>query len=167
LNANEREGIRKLAAARKSKGSYLYEEIYIADDPEPRDILHSFGRFMSSPSLIELIRDITSIGDISQADARATRYGPESFLTIHDDDVAETHRRAAYVFGLTSSWRPEWGGLLLFHGANGDVEHGLVPRMNVLNLFAVPKRHSVSLVAPFAPAPRLAVTGWFRVPPAG
>lgn len=152
---------------RKSKGSYLYEEIYIADDPEPRDILHSFGRFMSSPSLIELIRHITSIGDISQADARATRYGPESFLTIHDDDVAETHRRAAYVFGLTSSWRPEWGGLLLFHGANGDVEHGLVPRMNVLNLFAVPKRHSVSLVAPFAPAPRLAVTGWFRVPPAG
>ena len=56
---------------------------------------------------------------------------------------------------------------MLFHGANGDVEHGLVPRMNVLNLFAVPKRHSVSLVAPFAPAPRLAVTGWFRVPPAG
>ena len=95
---------------RKSKGSYLYEEIYIADDPEPRDILHSFGRFMSSPSLIEFIRDITSIGDISQADARATRYGPESFLTIHDDDVAETHRRAAYVFGLTSSWRRSGAG---------------------------------------------------------
>jgi hypothetical protein len=32
---------------RKSKGSYLYEEIYIADDPEPRDILHSVGHLRS------------------------------------------------------------------------------------------------------------------------
>jgi Rps23 Pro-64 3,4-dihydroxylase Tpa1-like proline 4-hydroxylase len=170
LSTIEREGIRKLAAPAEEGFRYLYEEIHIADSPKPAELageLDDFARFMSSGTVIELARHITGCCEISTADARATSYGPGHFLTIHDDDVAETHRRAAYVFGLTPSWRPEWGGLLLFHGESGDVQHGLAPRMNALNLFAIPKRHSVSLVAPFAPAPRLAITGWFHAPPRG
>jgi Rps23 Pro-64 3,4-dihydroxylase Tpa1-like proline 4-hydroxylase len=38
----------------------------------------------------------------------------------------------------------------------------MVPGFNVLNLFKVPTDHSVSVVAPFAAEPRLALTGWFR-----
>ena len=37
-------------------------------------------------------------------------------------------RLAAYAFGLTRSWRPEWGGLLLFHDRKGDVSGGFTPR---------------------------------------
>jgi Rps23 Pro-64 3,4-dihydroxylase Tpa1-like proline 4-hydroxylase len=43
-----------------------------------------------------------------------------------------------------------------------DVTFGLSPRFNALHLFKVPQRHSVSLVAPFAGAPRLSITGWLR-----
>ncbi len=99
--------------------------------------------------------------DIASAEACATRCRPGHFLAIHDDRHEETHRRVAYAFGLSPVWRPEWGGLLMFHDGRQDVEL-LVPRMNELNLFGVPQDHSVSLVAPFAPEPRYSVTGWMR-----
>ena len=81
------------------------------------------------------------------------------------DEVRVWHiATVAFVFGLTGKWRPEWGGLLLFHDRAGEVERGLVPGMNALTLFRVPRVHSVSLVAPFAPAPRAAVSGWLNGP---
>jgi Rps23 Pro-64 3,4-dihydroxylase Tpa1-like proline 4-hydroxylase len=33
----------------------------------------------------------------------------------------------------------------------------------VLNIFAVPQPHSVTIVAPFAAAARYSVTGWLRM----
>jgi Rps23 Pro-64 3,4-dihydroxylase Tpa1-like proline 4-hydroxylase len=66
------------------------------------------------------------------------------------------------VFGLTPQWRIEWGGLLLFHGADGQVERGFVPRFNSLALFAVPQLHSVSMVTRAAPYRRYSITGWLR-----
>jgi Rps23 Pro-64 3,4-dihydroxylase Tpa1-like proline 4-hydroxylase len=66
------------------------------------------------------------------------------------------------VLGLTPGWRAEWGGLLMFHERGGDIERALMPRFNVLNVFAVPQLHSVSAVAPFAGNDRLSVTGWLR-----
>ena len=83
-------------------------------------------------------------------------------LRRHHDRAEGSKRQAAYVFNLTETWRPEWGGLLMFHDDNRDVTRALVPRWNALNLFRVPQDHSVSLVAPFAPVSRLSVTGWFR-----
>ena len=71
-------------------------------------------------------------------------------------------RIAAYVFGMTPRWRPEWGGLLLFHGENEASVSGNVPRYNTLDLFKVPQRHSVSIVTPAAPTRRYAITGWLR-----
>jgi Rps23 Pro-64 3,4-dihydroxylase Tpa1-like proline 4-hydroxylase len=63
---------------------------------------------------------------------------------------------------MTPQWRPEWGGLLLFHADDDSAVHGHVPRFNTVDLFAVPQRHSVSMVAAAAPARRFAVTGWLR-----
>ena len=37
-----------------------------------------------------------------------------------------------------------------------------MPRYNTLSLFKVPAPHVVSLVAPWAQAPRLAITGWWQ-----
>jgi SM-20-related protein len=63
--------------------------------------------------------------------------------------------------GLTPNWRVEWGGLLLFHGKEGQLS-GLSPRFNCLNMFALPSMHSVSQVTPFAGGVRYSVTGWLR-----
>ncbi len=166
----QRQALAKLAAPPAGKAfHYLFDRIRLIDTvgegAADDGLAGEFARFLSSAPVIELLRAITGDGAVGFAQAQATRYAPGHFLTVHNDREDETGRIAAYVLGLTDGWRPEWGGLLLFHDERGDVEQGLVPRMNALNLFRVPVRHSVSLVAPFAPAPRYSVTGWFRPAP--
>ena len=133
------------------------EEGLSADDP-----LTAFGKLMCSEPMLEFLRAVTGSSEVAFTDGQATAYGPGDFLTGHDDDVPGKDRIAAYVYGLTPRWRPEWGGLLLFHGDKEATVGGNVPRFNVLDLFAVPQRHSVSIVTPAAPARRYAVTGWLR-----
>jgi Rps23 Pro-64 3,4-dihydroxylase Tpa1-like proline 4-hydroxylase len=128
-------------------------------------LLAELARFLSSGEAIDFLRAVTGRADIRFADAQATAYGPRHFLTAHDDDVAGKNRAAAYVLNLTPEWRIDWGGLLLFHGADGVVEEGWPPSFNTLNLFAVPQPHSVSYVTPFVPNRRYAVTGWLRTAP--
>jgi Rps23 Pro-64 3,4-dihydroxylase Tpa1-like proline 4-hydroxylase len=128
-----------------------------ADEP-----LSDFSRLMTSEPMLALLRDITGYGNLSFTDGHATAYGPGDFLTGHDDDVPGKNRLAAYVFGMTPQWRPEWGGLLLIHGPNDATVTGQVPRFNTLDLFEVPVTHSVSIVTPAAPVRRYAVTGWLR-----
>lgn len=128
-----------------------------ADNP-----LAAFSRLMGSEEMIAFLCAVTGFTGLAFTDGHATAYGSGDFLTGHDDDVAGKDRIAAYVFGLTPRWRPEWGGLLLFHGADEASVAGEVPRFNTLDLFAVPQRHSVSIVTPAAPHRRFAVTGWLR-----
>lgn len=153
-------------AQARSGFQYRYESIRVPDSAAARaqgdDLLADFARFMSQGNGRDLIRAVTGAQDIQFADAQATAYSPGDFLTGHDDLVTGKARRAAYVFGLTPVWRIEWGGLLLFHGADGHVRNGLVPGMNSLNLFSVPQMHSVSEVTRAAAYRRYAVTGWLR-----
>lgn len=144
---------------------YRYESIRVPDAPEARvasgSLLDAFGTFMASEPVLAQLRHITG-HDLDFADAQATAYGAGHFLTRHDDDVSGKGRRAAYVLGLAPDWRAEWGGLLLFHRGDSEIDHGFVPAFNSLRLFRVPAVHSVSCVWPFAPEPRLSVTGWLR-----
>jgi len=133
------------------------EEIGQGDDP-----LAAFALLMQSEEMIDLLRAITRFGGLAFTDGQATAYGPGDFLTAHDDDVAGKNRVTAYVYGLTPHWRVEYGGMLLFHGEADRTVEGLAPRFNTLDLFAVPQRHSVSMVTPSAPHRRYAVTGWLR-----
>ena len=123
-------------------------------------MLDAFAALMCEPATLEIMRRITGARDVTFADAQGTAYHPGDFLAGHDDDVAGKQRRAAYVLGLCPAWRLEWGGLLLFD--RGVELDGMVPGFDRLTLFGVPQRHSVSMVAPFAAAPRYAVTGWLR-----
>ena len=153
-------------AAARYDFQYMFESIRVPDEDEARrqrgDGLADFARFLSSPETVALLRHITGRPAIDFADAQATAYGLGHFLSAHDDAVAGKNRQAAYVYGLSPAWRPEWGGLLLFHGADGHIEEAYVPMFNSLTLFAVPQAHSVSMVAPFAAARRYSVTGWLR-----
>ncbi|HEX8192451.1 MAG TPA: 2OG-Fe(II) oxygenase family protein [Allosphingosinicella sp.] len=153
-------------AAARYDFQYMFETIRVPDEEEARrargDALAGFASFLSSPAVMALLRHITGRRAIDFADAQATAYGLGHFLSAHDDDVEGKNRHAAYVFGLSSAWRPEWGGLLLFHGPDGHIAEAYVPQFNSLTLFAVPQPHSVSMVAPFAAARRYSVTGWLR-----
>ena len=154
-----------LAAARTGF-HYRYEAIRVSDFDAERSatgtLLDRFIQFMSSAEVLDFLKDIIGSSELAFADGQATAYSPGHFLTRHDDDVAGKHRLAAYVFGLQPGWQADWGGLLMFHGRDGNIEEAFTPAMGALRLFAVPAPHSVSCVAPFAPEPRLSVTGWLR-----
>ncbi len=142
---------------------YRYEAIRAPDggDATAADPVARFVAFLSSVEVLCRLNGLLG-SSATFADGQATSYGDGHFLTCHDDDVAGKARQAAYVFSLAPAWRAEWGGLLMFHGADGNIEEGFVPRMGALRLFSVPQPHSVSYVTPFAPEPRLSITGWLR-----
>lgn len=148
---------------------FCYETIRVPDAENDRaaagTLLDQFALFLSRGEGLAFIRSITDEPEIAFADAQATAYGPGHFLTVHDDAVAGKRRKAAYVMNLTKDWTADWGGLLAFHQRGVSAAQALVPSFNAINLFAVPQPHSVTMVAPFAPRRRYAVTGWLRAGP--
>lgn len=144
---------------------YRYETIRVPDDAGERrrssNPLAAFALWWSGGAVRDFLRTVTGEPEIAFADAQGTAYSPGDFLTGHDDAFHGKNRFAAYVLGLTPTWRLEWGGLLLFHGANGAVE-GMVPQFNTLNMFRVPQMHSVSEVTRAAAYRRYSITGWLR-----
>lgn len=117
---------------------------------------------MNSATGLDFLRRITGDPRIAYCDAQASRYRAGQFLTAHDDEIEGKHRLYAYVLNFTPRWRIEWGGLLLFHDADGHVAEGYAPKFNALNIFKVPQWHSVSQVASYVTEPRLSITGWIR-----
>ena len=118
--------------------------------------------FLNGDPFLELMRDVTGEKRIVQADAQLTRFRPGHFLNAHDDHAEGKNRYFAYVLGLSEGWRIDWGGLLAFHDAEGNVAEAFTPRFNTLNLLKVPQPHSVTQVALSAGADRLSITGWLR-----
>jgi SM-20-related protein len=142
-------------------GQYPMVEAY-KEQWHPGHPLNQLLEELNAPASIEFARAVSGHDDIIRADAQATLYGPGHFLTEHDDNQVAEGRRLAYVLNLARDWRPDWGGYLNILDDKGNIVAGFMPRFNTLNLFLVPLRHHVSLVAPFAPPGRLAITGWFR-----
>ena len=144
---------------------YLFDTYRLSDEVEagrgPGGALGQLFGFLNG-GFLEFVRALTGDERPRFCDAQATRYLPGHFLTEHDDDVAGKGRLYAYVLNFTPVWRPDWGGLLLFYDADGHVGEGYTPAFNALNIFRVPQRHAVSIVAPYAAGPRLSVTGWVR-----
>ena len=119
---------------------------------------------LNGADVLQLIRDVTGVPEIVKLDGQATLYAPGNFLWPHNDQESERGRRVAYVLNLTcDDWKPEWGGYLTFFDSDWNIEWGVRPRFNTLNLFRVPQWHSVSEVTATAPpGGRLAITGWAR-----
>ena len=126
---------------------------------EPKTYLHTLAAFIRSEFFLNFTRQVTGLEEIAEADCQATRYQAGHYLTMHTDGHID-RRLVAYVMGFTPVWRPDWGGLLQFFDQNGDITSGFKPTFNTLTMFAVPRDHSVSFVAPCAGGPRLTVTGW-------
>ncbi|MDQ0465378.1 hypothetical protein QO010_003165 [Caulobacter ginsengisoli] len=118
--------------------------------------------FLNSETFLTFIRRITGETREIFCDAMASRYRPGDFLAAHDDAVSGQRRLWAYVLNFTPGWRADWGGVLNFLDEDGHVAEGYSPVFNALNLFSIPTPHAVSYVAPYAPSPRLSITGWVR-----
>lgn len=166
--AGQREALdRAVIESGRHDFQFRYETIRLPEygtgsDQAAPPLLRAFVDFLSSDEMIGFLREITGNAEIAFADGHASRYGAGHFLTAHDDSNVDMGRRAAYVLNLTPQWRPDWGGVLQFYDARGNIERGYVPGFNLFNLFRVPQPHSVSWVTPLAGAPRHAVTGWLR-----
>lgn len=117
---------------------------------------------LNDAPFLDLVRQVTGMRELVKADAQATLYAPGQFLAVHDDSHVAEGWRVAYVLSLARDWRPDWGGYLNFLDDDGDVVAGFRPRFNALNMFAVPQRHNVTFVPPFAPIGRYSITGWVR-----
>lgn len=128
---------------------------------DPGLLLHRVLEFMNSPDYLGFARALTGEPRIRRASAQATRYRPGQFLKYHTDIDSLEGRLYAYVVNLSARWEADWGGLLQFIDESGAVVDTFVPRFNSLSLFKVPQGHAVSMVAPWAGEPRLAITGWF------
>lgn len=126
----------------------------------PGHPIHQVTEALNSEAFLELGRKLTGDRSIRRSDVQASFYRPGDFLNLHDD--TGPGRAAAFTIGLSRGWRPDWGGQLLFHDADGDVVRGFAPRFNALTVFRVPRAHSVAPVAGYAQAPRLSVVGWWR-----
>ncbi|WP_453978174.1 2OG-Fe(II) oxygenase [Brevundimonas sp. Marseille-Q4549] len=166
LTPHQKRGLgQAVQASAQSDFQYLYDNHPIYDLVEAgqaapiwRDLLV----FLNGEAFLGLMRDLTGEPRIALADAQLTRFRAGHFLTEHDDHADGKNRFFAYVLSLTPAWRIEWGGLLAFHGPDGNVAEAFTPRFNTLNLLEVPSPHSVTQVALSAGADRISVTGWLR-----
>lgn len=145
---------------------YMFDTVRIGQDQQAgravEPALAGVQAFVNSPAFLDFLRVLTGDGRIVYCDAMATRYLPGHFLTAHDDAAPGKHRLYAYVLNLTARWRADWGGILMFLDEEDHVAEGYTPAFNALNIFRVPQRHAVSMVAPFAGEPRISITGWIR-----
>lgn len=169
LEPNQRQALgQAVQASALDSFQYLYDNYPIYDLVQSgrawsmAPIWRDLAAFLNGKAFLELMRDVTGEPGIALADSQLTRYRAGHFLTEHDDHAEGKNRFFAYVLNLTPVWRIEWGGLLAFHGADGNVAEAFTPRFNTLNLLKVPSPHSVTQVALSAGADRISVTGWLR-----
>ena len=137
--------------------SYALQDEYPRGPEAP---IHRATEFLESRAFLDLGGRVIGAPEVTGVRVQASYYRPGDFLTVHDDSHRKDHRLVAFTLGFTRRWRPDWGGQLLFHDAEGNVTRGLAPGFNVLTLFKVPTAHSVAQVASYAEAKRLSLTGW-------
>lgn len=153
-----------IVAASRTGFQFRFETVRLGQGTGPEE-LERFATWLTQETFLNFVRDVTSLSHIVALDAQGTAYGPGDFLTGHDDAISGENRVAAYVIGLTPTWRLEWGGALLFHGADGHIAAGYVPTFNTVTLFSVPRMHSVSEVTDAAAYRRYSITGWLKAFP--
>lgn len=124
--------------------------------------LHKFFALMNSEPVLDFIKKVTGIPELVRADALCSKYLGNCFLQGHMDKREDNTRRVAYVLNMTKNWDPNWGGYLQIFNENSNIEKSFMPTFNALNIFAVPRPHSVGVVPPFCPGERLSIAGWFR-----
>lgn len=112
---------------------------------------------LKSEAFAAFCGQLTGLSGLELAALNAVCYRNGDFFTQHTDQSA----RLCFEWNFTKDWRSDWGGQMLFHSPSGDIEGGIMPRLNDLSLFAGDQPRSVASVAPYAGGPRFSITGRF------
>lgn len=160
------EAVRTAAAQAVGRYGFVYESYMMVtaylEQRDPGLLLNRVLEFLNDAPFLQFCRQLSGDPAIGRVSAQATRFRPGMFLKAHNDFDPAEGRRYAYVINLGEDWQADWGGLLQFLDEDGAVVDTFLPRPNSLSLFKVPASHCVSLVAPWAEQPRLAITGWWQ-----
>ena len=91
-------------------------------------------------------------------EAGAALHGPGDYSLPHNDD--DGHRAISFVWYLSKSWRPEWGGHFVWCPTGAMIN----PGFNTLVLFKVSRSslHFVSPVSRNATGKRIAIAGFWK-----
>lgn len=162
-----RDVMRRITQQAATEFQYIYDKSNISAAIEEGKACDAamrgcYDAFNSAPFL-EYLKKLTGEPRIAYVDAQATRYRPGQFLTLHHDEVEGAERLYAYVLNLTPTWKPQFGGQLMFVAPDGHISEAYTPCWNAFNIFKVPQPHMVGMVTPFAPmSGRISITGWIR-----
>jgi len=162
LPEDERDRFKADILRNAANGIGFWYERYGASERDD-GVLGDMFKWLNSAGLLDTISKITGTAALGSSVAQATRYTRGDFLTRHQDIVTEQKRKVAFVINLPPRWHPDWGGLLQFYKLSGVPRDAWNPDFNSLSLFDVSHVHAVTSISPFAPAPRLAVSGWFQL----
>ena len=125
--------------------------------PSGDDALTPLSTLIRSTNFAAFCEALTGLSGLELQSLSAVCYRPGDFFTRHTDQSA----RLWFEWNFTQGWRPDWGGQMLFHSPSGDIEGGIMPRMNDLALFTGDQPRSIAGVAPYAAGPRFSLTGRF------
>jgi Rps23 Pro-64 3,4-dihydroxylase Tpa1-like proline 4-hydroxylase len=144
------------AAVRAQSGlSYLRLGFDLMAHSEPA--LKDISDLLKSSTFAALCEKLTGLSGLVLTQLAAVCYRNGDFFTRHTD----TQARLGFEWSFTQNWRSDWGGQMLFHSPSGDLEGGIMPRMNDLALFAGDQPRSIASVAPYAAGPRFSIMGRF------
>jgi Rps23 Pro-64 3,4-dihydroxylase Tpa1-like proline 4-hydroxylase len=144
------------AAVRAQSGlSYLRLGFDLMTHTEPA--LKDIADLLKSEAFAQFCEKLTGLSGLVLTQLAAVCYRNGDFFTRHTD----TQARLGFEWSFTQNWRSDWGGQMLFHSPSGDLEGGIMPRMNDLALFAGDQPRSIASVAPYAAGPRFSIMGRF------
>jgi SM-20-related protein len=124
-------------------------------------LLHTVLAFLNSETMLETVRTICGTATLTPDGTQAVLYSHQHFL-MQADGADTASGRIAFMLNFTKDWQEDWGGYLQFYNKDGDILQGFKPAFNSLTLFALPQRHGISYVPPFATIGRLAITGFYQ-----
>lgn len=119
--------------------------------------LYDLAQLIGSAAFVNFCEKLTGLEGLRLQSLRASAYRPGDFFTMHTDVDAAL----SFEWNFTPDWRSDWGGQILFHSPSGDIEGGIMPRLNDLSLYAGDQPRSIASLAAYAGGPRFAVSGRF------
>jgi SM-20-related protein len=119
--------------------------------------LAELAGLIASSGFSAFLEGLTGLSGLEVTRLEALCYRPGDFFTQHTDSDA----RLTMEWNFTEGWRSDWGGQVLFHSPSGDIEGGIMPRLNDLSLYNGDQPTSVATVAAFAAVPRFSVVARF------
>ncbi len=145
------------AAERAQSGLSWLRLGYTLYDKGSDIALAPLADLIKSEAFAQFCGELAGLSGLTLTELQAVCYRPGDFFTQHTDMGA----RLCFEWNFSKDWRADWGGQVLFHSPSGDIEGGILPRLNDLALYAGDQPRSIATVAPYAAGPRFSVIGRF------